>query len=104
MNVKDSDYLLIDKKVDRIVPKSNIEQFRRIQYCDTNMLVALADDERTLIFMDGKNAKVIKVIDRTTLNDAKILSWAVSKDGKYLFTGGQDNVIHMWAVPSPTLN
>ncbi|KAL0477836.1 hypothetical protein AKO1_005270 [Acrasis kona] len=99
MNIKDSDYLLIDKKVDRIVPDLNIQQFKRILYCNKDVLVALAEDEKTLIFMDGKNAKALTVIQNSTLYGAKITSWAVSADGKYLFTGGEDNVIHMWSVP-----
>jgi WD40 repeat protein len=101
MNVKDSDYLLIDKKVERIVPNSNIQQFHRVMYCNANVLVALADDDRTLVFMDGRNAKVIQVIDHTTLNHAKLSSWTVSSDGMYLFTGGEDNLVQMWRIPTP---
>jgi WD40 repeat protein len=100
MNVKDSDYLLIDKKVERIVPNTKIQQFRRVLYCNGNVIVALADDDHTLVFMDGKNAKVIQTIDHTTLNNAKLTSWAISADGKHLFTGGEDNVVHVWRVPS----
>jgi len=97
---KDSDYLLIDKKVDRIVPDLNVSQFKRILYCNKNTIVALSEDERTLIFMEGKTAKAVCVIKNTTQSGTRITSWAASSDGKHLFTGGEDNVVRMWAVPN----